>query len=214
MSRVLPGMFTPFARLLHWLMAILIVAMLYVGVGMVASLSHRDALLALHRPLGIAILLMAVLRLVYRLRHRPPTLPADLSRWQQYAAHASHWLLYVLMLAMPLIGWAMLSAGGYPVGLFAGIVLPPILSHDASLYAGLRALHGVLAYLFFAMILLHAAAALSHAWMRGDGVFSSMTWRRRDNGTDSAIAEHVENAQIPETVADVAEPARPPQDHR
>nr|WP_211327683.1 cytochrome b/b6 domain-containing protein [Lysobacter pythonis] len=202
-------MFKPFARLLHWLMAPLILAMLYIGVGMVASLPHRDTLLALHRPLGIAILLLALLRLAYRWRHPPPALPADLPRWQRFAAHASHWLLYALMLAMPLIGWATLSAGGYPVELFAGLVLPPLLPHDAALYAGLRALHGVLGYLFFAMLLLHAAAALSHAWMHGDGVFSSMTWRRHDARRAHERTGEVEPEPPPGIVPDETEPVRP-----
>ncbi len=108
--------FTLPARVLHWLMAVLIVAMLFIGVGMVASVSARHAwLLAIHKPLGIAILILAIVRLAVRLRHPPPPLPADLPALQKLAALASHWLLYFLMLAMPLIGWAMLSAGGYPV---------------------------------------------------------------------------------------------------
>ncbi|RBL03205.1 cytochrome b, partial [Xanthomonas oryzae pv. oryzae] len=101
------------ARVLHWLMAAMILTMLFVGVGMVASVTQRPWLIDLHRPLGIAILILAVLRLINRLRHRPPPLPADLPAWQKAAAIASHWLLYALMLGMPLIGWAMLSAGGY-----------------------------------------------------------------------------------------------------
>jgi len=109
------GHFNLLARVLHWSMALMIIAMLFVGVTMVASLHLRPMLIDLHRPLGIAILLLVVLRLYNRLRHRPPPLPADLPAWQVLAAKASHWMLYALMLAMPLIGWAMLSAGGYPI---------------------------------------------------------------------------------------------------
>ena len=98
------GHFNLTARVLHWLMAVLILTMLFVGVTMVASLHWRPMLVDLHRPLGIAILLLAVVRLVNRLRHRPPPLPADLPAWQKFAAHASHWMLYGLMLAMPLVG--------------------------------------------------------------------------------------------------------------
>lgn len=166
--------FNGLARTLHWLMAAMILTMLFVGVGMVASLAHRPALLDLHRPLGLAILLLAVVRLANRLLHRPPPLPADLPRWQVAAATASHWLLYALMFAMPLIGWSMLSAGGYPVELFAGLSLPPIAPHDAALYGWLRLAHGLLAKLLFATVLLHLAAALFHAWIRRDGVFRSM----------------------------------------
>lgn len=166
--------FDAFARLLHWLMAPMIVAMLFIGVAMVASVSQRPWLIDLHRPLGIAIGLLAMVRLVHRLRHRPPPLPADLPRWQVLAAQASHWLLYALMLAMPLIGWSMLSAGGYPATMPGGLQLPALLPQDPALYAWLRDAHGWLAWLLFATVLAHLSAALFHAWVRRDGVFSSM----------------------------------------
>ena len=166
--------FNGLARTLHWLMAVMILSMLFVGVGMVASLAYRPVLLDLHRPLGLAILLLVVVRLVNRLLHRPPPLPADLPHWQALAAMASHYLLYALMFAMPLIGWSMLSAGGYPVEVFGGFRLPPIAPHDPVLYGWLRQAHGVLARLLFATVLLHLAAALFHAWVRRDGVFASM----------------------------------------
>ncbi|WP_208280106.1 cytochrome b [Massilia oculi] len=166
--------FNLLARVLHWSMAVAILAMLFVGAAMVVSLRYRDLLLDLHRPLGLAILLLAVLRLANRLRHPPPPLPADLPRIQALAAKASHWLLYGLMFAMPIIGWAMLSAGAYPVELFAGVNLPPILPHSPVMYGFLRPLHGVLAYVLFFTILAHLGAALFHAWVRRDGVFSQM----------------------------------------
>ncbi|HCH0556970.1 TPA: cytochrome b [Pseudomonas aeruginosa] len=168
------GHFDALARALHWLMAAMILAMLFIGAGMVVSLAWRPTLLDLHRPLGIAILLLVVVRLVNRLRSPPPPLPADLPAIQKLAAHASHWLLYGLMFAMPLIGWGMLSAGGYPIVLFGGVHLPPIAPHSADLYALLRPAHTVLAYVLFATVLGHLAAALFHAWVRRDGVFASM----------------------------------------
>lgn len=162
------------ARVLHWLMAAMILTMLFVGVGMVASVTQRPWLIDVHRPLGIAILILTVLRLVNRLRNRPPPLPTDLPAWQMAAAIASHWLLYALMLSLPLIGWAMLSAGGYPIVLWPGASLPAIVPHDPVLYAWMRSAHGWLAYLLFATVLGHLSAALFHAWVRRDGVFSSM----------------------------------------
>jgi len=124
--------------------------------------------------LGGAILLLVLLRLYNRLRHRPPPLPADLPVWQVVAAKASHWMLYALMLAMPLIGWAMLSAGGYPVVLGGGLHLPPIVPHTPALYAALRNAHSLLAYVLFATVLMHVGAALFHLWVRRDGVFQAM----------------------------------------
>ena len=162
------------ARLLHWTMAVLIISMLFIGVAMMASLTERPWLLALHRPLGVAILLLAIVRLINRLRHRPPPLPADLPPLQVLAAKASHWLLYALMFAMPLLGWATASASGFPVTLFGSVNLPAIVPHDPVLYGYLRSAHGALGLLLFATVLLHLAAALFHAWVRRDGVFSSM----------------------------------------
>lgn len=167
------------ARLLHWTMSVLILVMLFVGVGMMASITARPWLIALHRPLGIALLLLVALRLYNRLRHPPPPLPADLPAAQAMAARASHWLLYGLMIAMPLLGWATASASGMPVRMFGGFNLPPIAPHDAVAYGWLRTAHGMLGLLLFAVVLLHLAAALFHAWVRRDGVFESMAQLRR-----------------------------------
>jgi cytochrome b561 len=169
-----PRHFNLLARLLHWSMAVAILAMLFIGAAMVVSLQHREQLLDLHRPLGLAILLLAIVRLANRLRNAPPPLPQDLPRIQVFMAKASHWILYGLMLAMPVIGWAMLSAGAYPVVVFDGFNLPAILPHSAVMYGILRPLHGVLGYLLFFTILGHLGAALFHAWVRRDEVFGQM----------------------------------------
>ncbi|CDY77253.1 Cytochrome B561 [Caballeronia glathei] len=164
------------ARILHWLMAALILAMLFIGAGMVSTVNDRyPELLAWHRPIGIAILILAVIRLGVRVTHRPPPLPADVPAMQAAAARASHYVLYGLMIAMPLIGWAMQSAGGYPVVMWKGFDLYPILPHNIIVYGQLRRLHGLFAYAFFLLILVHLAAALVHAWIRRDGVFQSMS---------------------------------------
>lgn len=177
-----PLHFNATARWLHWLMAVMILAMLFIGVGMVTSVSARPWLIDLHRPLGIAILVLVILRLRNRLRSRPVALPPALPRWQKAAARASHWLLYGMMLAMPLIGWAMLSAGGFPVQLSESFVLPPIAPQNTTLYAALRFAHSWLGYLLFATILLHVSAALMHAWVYRDGVFPAMAKGPRDTG--------------------------------
>ncbi len=163
------------ARILHWSMAILIVAMLFVGVGMVSTAGIAyDRLLSWHRPIGLAILILVLVRLAFRLTHRPPPLPADLPPLQAFVAKASHYLLYALMLAMPLIGWAMQSAGGYPIIVWKGFALFPLLPHDTLVYGWLRLIHGILGYCFFGLILLHFSAALFHGLVRRDGVLGSM----------------------------------------
>jgi cytochrome b561 len=170
-----PDRFPAISRLLHWLMAAMILAMLFIGVAMAATLSpHYHLLVAIHRPLGIAILVLAVLRLVNRRINPPPDLPEDLPVIQQIAARSSHILLYALMLAMPLIGWSMLSAAGYPIVLYGPLQLPPILPANLFVYAVLRSVHTTLAYLLFATILAHLGAALFHAMIRRDGIWASM----------------------------------------
>jgi cytochrome b561 len=168
------------SRLLHWLMAPMIIAMLFIGVGMAASVSRRyDLLVSIHRPLGIAILLLCVARIVNRFINPPPDLPDTVPPLQRFAAKASHIALYALMLIMPLVGWGMLSAARYPIVLYGPVRLPPILPHDLILYAWLRELHTGLAYLLFAAVLLHLGAALYHGLIRRDGVFGSMaSWQQ------------------------------------
>jgi cytochrome b561 len=167
--------FSAMQRVLHWLMAIMVLTMLFIGVSMVSTLRPRFlTLIAIHKPLGIAILALALLRLGIRWWFGVPPLPDDLPQNQALAAKLSHYLLYALLIAMPLVGWGMLSAGGYPVVLYGSLHLPAILPHDDQLHAILRAAHTVLAYVFFATILLHVAAALFHALIRRDGVFRTM----------------------------------------
>jgi cytochrome b561 len=171
-----PHSFHPFARVLHWLMAVMILSMLFIGAGMVSTVAPKHAwLLAIHKPLGITIFVLALVRLVFRLTHRAPPLPDDLPLWQKLAAHGSHVMLYGLMIAMPLIGWAMLSAGAYPVSLGGGIILPPIAPANPAVFAWLREAHRYLAYLFFLTFLAHMGAALMHGLIRRDGVLRSMT---------------------------------------
>lgn len=167
------------ARVLHWLIALLILTMLFIGVGMVASVSERhEWLISIHKPLGITILILAIIRLIVRLRNPPPPLPADLPPIQKLAAHASHWLLYFLMLVIPLVGWAMLSAGGYPVMLGHSLRLPPIFPVNAVAFAILRHTHAWLAMLLFLTFLAHLGAALYHGLIRRDGVLWSMIGNR------------------------------------
>ena len=170
--------FTLLQRALHWIMALCLLAMLFIGVGMVSTIMPKYlALVSIHKPLGIAILVLALIRLAVRLRYGTPPLPADLPEPMKLAARLSHYALYALMIAMPLIGWGMLSAAAYPVVLFGGVHLPAILPQSDSLHALLWDAHFYLAFGFFALILLHVAAALFHALVRRDGVFDTMAPR-------------------------------------
>jgi cytochrome b561 len=177
-----PERFPVVSRILHWLMAAMIVAMLFIGIGMVASLADYHWLVSIHRPLGVAILALVAVRLINRLLNPAPALPIGMPPAMRFAAHASHVLLYALMFAVPLVGWGMLSAAGDPIVLYGAFELPPILPQNDALFAALRTTHTALALLLFATFLAHLAAALLHAFVFRDGVFGSMASLRAGAG--------------------------------
>ena len=150
--------------------------MLFIGVGMVSTVMPKYlTLVSIHKPLGIAILVLALIRLAVRLRYGAPPLPADLPEPMKLAAHLSHYALYALMIGMPLIGWAMLSAAAYPVVLLgrrAASGDPAAERQACTRCSGMRI--SIWRSLFFALILMHVAAALFHALVRRDGVFEAM----------------------------------------
>jgi cytochrome b561 len=170
--------FSPLQRALHWIMAICILAMLFIGVGMVSTVKPDYLkLVSIHKPLGIVILVLALIRLVVRLVRGAPPLPADMPVPMKLAAYLSHLAFYALMIALPLLGYGMLSAADYPVVVF-GVQLPSVLPHSNELHTVLWNAHRFLALCFFALIVVHLAAALFHALVRRDGVFHAMApWR-------------------------------------
>jgi cytochrome b561 len=164
------------SRWLHWSMALLIIGMVFVGAAMVDSVAlWQPTAVKLHKWLGLALLVLVSVRLWQRMRHPAPPLPADLPRLQALGARGSHVALYALMIAMPLVGWAMQGAAGTPVVLPGGWVLPALLAPDLATYGLLRDAHAILAYGLFALVLLHAGAGLYHGLVRRDGVLESMT---------------------------------------
>jgi cytochrome b561 len=170
--------FSPLQRALHWIMAICILSMLFIGVGMVSTVKPAYlTLVSIHKPLGMIILVLGLIRLVVRLVRGAPPLPADMPAPMKLAAYLSHLAFYALMIALPLIGYGMLSAADYPVVVF-GVQLPSLLPHSNSLHSLLWNAHRFLALCFFALIVVHLAAALFHALIRRDGVFQAMApWR-------------------------------------
>ena len=181
-----PTQFAYFSRILHWLMAAMLLAMLFIGVGMVASLGNYHVLLAIHRPLGIMILILAAIRLVNRLCTTLPPFPPTMSRQERMIASASERLLYTLMFALPLVGWGMLSAGHYPIVMYGPVHLPPILPANPELYSVLRKTHTILAYLLFLTFLAHLSAVLFHTMIIRDRLLDRMLpWRigaKKDKG--------------------------------
>jgi cytochrome b561 len=168
------------SRILHWLMAAMLLTMLFIGVNMVASLGNYRALVAVHRPLGILVLILAILRLANRIFTTLPPFPPTMSSRERWVASASERLLYTLMIALPLVGWGMLSAGHYPIIMFGPLHLPPILPANPSLYAVLRKAHTLLAFLLFLTFLAHLSAVMFHTLIIRDRLLHRMAlWPTR-----------------------------------
>lgn len=163
------------AQTLHWVMFALIAGAFGIGLWM-AGLPigpQRFRAVPWHKAIGITILALLVLRLAWRLWHPAPALPATMPAWERHAAHVSHWLLYLLMLAVPLSGWLMSSALGFSTVVF-GWTLPNLLERDRALGDALKTAHYFLNKTLLALILLHVAAALKHAFLDRDGVMQRM----------------------------------------
>jgi len=172
--------FPPLMRVFHWLTAALVLTMLGIGFAMVASLADYHRLVSIHRPLGILILIVVVIRFINRQFSTLPPFPATMSPLERSVASASELFLYALLVVQPLVGWGMLSAARYPITLFGSVHLFPILPHNVMLYAVLRRSHTVLAYLLYVTFLAHFGAVLFHTWVVRDGTFSRMApWRVR-----------------------------------
>ncbi|NHI11973.1 cytochrome b561 [Streptomyces sp. KO7888] len=172
-----PDRFTLFSRWLHWVMAVLVVAMIFIGAAMVASLADYRLLVSVHKPLGMAVLLLAVVRLVNRFLHRAPPHPRSMGTGERRAALASECLMYGLMVSQPLVGWAMVSASDTPFTVL-GVRVPPIAPADPGVYSALHETHLVLGYALFILFTLHMLAVLVHVLVLRDGLLGRMAlWR-------------------------------------
>lgn len=167
--------YTAPAIVFHWLLALMIVVSFSVGTYM-ADLPLSPTRLKLfnwHKWAGITILTLSALRLLWRLMNRPPAdLPAP--AWQRRAAHLTHWGLYALFFAVPLVGWAYSSAAGFPVVLYGVLPLPDFVSPDKALAEAIKPWHERLAWLLAVLVVLHVAAALKHHFIDKDGLLLRM----------------------------------------
>jgi cytochrome b561 len=171
----LPHRFNLLQRLLHWLMAACIIAMLFIGVGMVSTIAPKYLpLISIHKTLGFTLLILVLMRLGLRLYYGAPPLPADLPKAMKLGAVLSHQALYALMIVMPLLGLTMLWTADYPVVVFGSVRIPALLPQSDAGHTLLWNAHYFLGFAFFAVVLLHVAAALFHALVRRDGVFEAM----------------------------------------
>lgn len=167
--------YTRTAIALHWAIALLVFVAFPLGVYMHELPLSPDKLrlYSYHKWIGIGVLLFACARLVWRLGHRPPPLVAGLPRWQAVAAHAVHHALYLLIVAIPLSGWTMSSALGFPVVWFGVLPLPDLVAKNKELGELLKAVHQGL-NLSLLLVAVHVGGALKHQFVDRDGTLARM----------------------------------------
>lgn len=167
------------AILLHWAMALLLVALLGTGFYMVRLPdvgydTEKITLILVHKAIGMLALSLAVLRLAWRLAQALPRFVDTLPAWQQVSAIFVHLSLYALMLALPVTGWLMSSAGGYPVPFFGLFDVPDLIAPNEALFRTLIDVHRWLAFALAFFAVLHAAAALRHHLLLKDDTLRRM----------------------------------------
>jgi len=164
------------AQFLHWLIVVLIIVQFTLALlaGNLPSGMRKLTLLARHKSFGITILGLAIIRLSWRGLNPKPPLPPTLKPYERGLARLTHALLYLLLFAMPLTGWLMSSARGFPVSWFGFFQLPDLVPKNQALYHALVATHGTLAVILVAVVTLHVAAALKHHFVLKDDTLRRM----------------------------------------
>jgi len=168
--------YTPGAIALHWIVAALILFNLGFGlytVGLPLS-PQKLRFFSFHKWIGVTIFLLAAARLLWRLSHPAPPLPAAMPAWEKAAARATHALLYALFFAAPLTGWLSSSASGFQTVYLGVVPIPDLLSKDKALADALKLAHKSINYSMAAVIVLHVAAALKHHFLDRDDVLRRM----------------------------------------
>jgi cytochrome b561 len=128
-----------------------------------------------HKSIGLTILVLTLVRIGWRLTHTPPALPADMPSWQVLLAKGTHWLFYVLLVAVPLSGWIFSSAGPYPLNWFGLFDIPKLAVEKGSMLAeAAHEGHEIMGQFFIPLLLLHVGAALYHHFRLKDGVLRRM----------------------------------------
>jgi cytochrome b561 len=168
--------YTPVAKGLHWLMAVLILGLLALGIYMsdLPLSPQKLTLYSWHKWAGVTVFLLVWLRLAWRITHCPPALPETLSPLMRLAAHAGHAALYVLMIAIPLTGWLMSSAKGFQTVWFGVLPIPDLVGKDKALGDLLRAAHEALNVLLMLTLAGHVGAALWHHFVLKDDTLRRM----------------------------------------
>jgi cytochrome b561 len=168
--------YTLTARVLHWVTAALVLTMIPIGIAMANADfgKAQDTLYHLHRSIGAILLPIMLGRLLWRLRHPAPPLPSDIPALQQFAAHATHWALYVLLIVQAMVGWIATSAYRAPILVFWLFELPPIWPVDQPFSEWMFGLHRFLGIAIVVVLGAHIGAALYHHFVRRDRVLMRM----------------------------------------
>lgn len=168
--------YTRSAITLHWLVALLIFAAFPLGMYMhdLPLSPHKLRLFSYHKWIGVTIFMLAVFRVSWRLTHRPPPLPERMPAWEKVSAESVHFLLYILIFAVPISGWLMSSAKGFQTVWFGVLPLPDLVNKDKELGDLLLEVHEVLNYLMAGLVLAHIGAALKHHLFDHDDVLARM----------------------------------------
>jgi cytochrome b561 len=168
--------YTGLARLLHWLVALLVLVMIPVGLMLMRLPPGKlqNTLFDLHRSVGVLLFVLVVIRLAWRLTHPPPPLPDDLPTWQHVASGIVHRLLYLLLLVQPIVGWWGTSAFGAPIKVFWLFTLPPLVAKDEAASKVILGWHGVIGITLAVTVAIHVGAALYHHFIRRDEVLRRM----------------------------------------
>jgi cytochrome b561 len=169
--------YTRTAMLLHWLVALLLLGQFAFG-WYLETIPARGYFVNLHKSTGLLIGLVILLRLGWRLSHPPPPLPASVPRWQQQAAAASHYLLYALMLVMPLSGYIASNFSRFGILFFNTVKLEPWGIDSKLVYGIFNQTHIVSSWLLLALVMVHVLAALKHRLVDHDSVLSRMLPQR------------------------------------
>jgi cytochrome b561 len=164
------------AQLFHWLIVLGIVAQFTLATLFddLPAGAKKLTLLSRHKSIGITILMLALLRLLWRRANPTPALPPALKPWERSLAKLTHVLLYVLLFAVPVSGWLMSSARGFPVSWFGLWQLPDLVPKDKPLYESLVTVHTALAWTLGVVAIVHLLAALKHHFVLKDDVLRRM----------------------------------------
>ncbi len=177
-TRLAPQRYTRVAIALHWLVALAVFGQ--IGLGwfldtVPRGTPDRTVWVNLHKSTGLVLGVLVLIRLLWRLTHRPPPLPLAMPRWERVAASANHALLYVCLIGMPLAGYIASNHSRFGIRFF-GIPLAPWGTDDRALYALFNGIHGALSWLLVALIALHLAATAKHVFIDRDAILQRM-WR-------------------------------------